>query len=127
MEYIEDDKAQRLVDVFPGVGGQVNVAYHHDTNVITAWHKHEFQTDRIICLKGSFKVGLVFDDERLVWLYASDKNQQVITASAGVWHGWRAVEPGSIMLYHMSTFYDPDDIQKAPPDSFGAVWFPEDG
>ena len=57
MNYHEDDRAQRLLDVFPIEKGQVNISYINSTEHIVAWHKHEKQTDYWICLKGSLKVG----------------------------------------------------------------------
>ena len=45
MNYHEDDRAQRLLDVFPLKEGQVNVSYINSTEHIVAWHKHEKQTD----------------------------------------------------------------------------------
>ena len=45
MNYHEDDRAQRLLDVFPVGEGQVNISYINSTDHIVAWHKHEKQTD----------------------------------------------------------------------------------
>ena len=45
MNYHEDDRAQRLLDVFPLEKGQVNISYINSTEHIVAWHKHETQTD----------------------------------------------------------------------------------
>ena len=53
MKYHEDDRAQRLLDVFPIENGQVNISYINSTEHIVAWHKHEKQTDYWIVLKGS--------------------------------------------------------------------------
>ena len=53
MNYHEDDRAQRLLDVFPLEKGQINISYINSTEHIVAWHKHEKQTDYWICLKGS--------------------------------------------------------------------------
>lgn len=122
MKYHEDGKAQRLIDLFP-VDGQVNVAYHKNTDIVTAWHKHENQVDYIICLKGSFKVGLHAARWGTVpppvqWEYLSDKMFYVLKIPAGTWHGWRAQEPNSIMLYYMTKKYNVDDIQRKSEDYF---------
>ena len=46
MNYHEDDRAQRLLDIFPIEGqGQVNISHINSTEHIVAWHKHEKQTD----------------------------------------------------------------------------------
>ena len=57
MNYHENDRAQRLLDVFPLKEGQINISYINSTEHIVAWHKHEKQTDYWICIKGSLKVG----------------------------------------------------------------------
>ena len=49
MNYHEDDRAQRLLDVFPLEKGQINISYINSTKHIVAWHKHEKQTDYWIC------------------------------------------------------------------------------
>jgi len=41
MNYHEDDRAQRLLDVFPLEKGQVNISYINLTEHIVAWYKHE--------------------------------------------------------------------------------------
>ena len=41
MNYHEDDRAQRLLDVFPLEKGQVNISYINSTEHIVAWNKHE--------------------------------------------------------------------------------------
>ena len=54
MQYHEDDRAQRLMDVFEKMEGQINISYVNSTKHIVAWHMHNIQTDYWICLKGSF-------------------------------------------------------------------------
>ena len=44
MNYHEDDRAQRLLNVFPLEEGQINISYINSTKHIVAWHKHEKQT-----------------------------------------------------------------------------------
>ena len=51
MVYHEDDRAQRLLNVFPLDKGQINITYINSTDHIVAWHKHEKQTDYWICLE----------------------------------------------------------------------------
>ena len=45
MYYNEDDRAQRLLDVFEVIDGQINVSYVNSTEHIVAWHKHDIQSD----------------------------------------------------------------------------------
>ena len=49
MYYHEDDRAQRLFDVFDVLEGQINVSYVNSTKHIVAWHKHNIQSDYWCC------------------------------------------------------------------------------
>ena len=58
IQYNEDDRAQRCLNVFESLGpGQINISYVNSTKHIVAWHKHNIQVDYWFCIKGSFKIG----------------------------------------------------------------------
>lgn len=127
MQFHEDDRAQRLLDVFPEINGQINVSYVNSTEHVVAWHRHKMQTDFWTCLKGSFKVGLAepvgIDGQgreiiRVRWEYLSDKNPRVLKIPPEVYHGYRALEQGSILLYHLTEKYDPSDEHRAAVGEF---------
>ncbi len=130
MQYNEDDRAQRLLDIFPEINGQINVSYVNSTSHVVAWHKHEIQTDYWTCLKGSIKVGLGIptkneDGEDIIqphWAYLSEKNPRVIKIPPGVYHGYKALEPNSILLYYLTEKYNPDDEFRVKPGDFGENW-----
>jgi dTDP-4-dehydrorhamnose 3,5-epimerase-like enzyme len=124
VHFNEDDRAQRCLDVFPSVNGQINISYVNSTKHVVAWHKHDIQTDYWFCVKGSFKVGLAKDDD-VEWEYLSDKTQKVLTIPPGVYHGYKALEPNSILIYYLSHKYNPDDELRAKVGDFGEVWDPE--
>jgi dTDP-4-dehydrorhamnose 3,5-epimerase len=123
MKFNEDDRAQRLLDIFPNILGQVNVSYVNSTGHIVAWHMHKKQTDFWTCLKGSFKVGLAIPpDYKVTWEYLSDKNPRVLTITPGIYHGYKALEPNSILLYYLTHKYDPSDEFKELPGKFQEQW-----
>ena len=122
MNYNEDDRAQRLLDVFDILPGQVNVSYVNNTSHIVAWHKHNLQTDYWVCLKGSFKVGLATTREGCKFEYLSDKNPRVLEIKPGIYHGYKALEPGSILLYYLTRKNDEEDEIRAPKGHFGEQW-----
>ena len=47
MNFHEDDRAQRLFDVFDVLDGQINVSYVNSTEHIVAWHKHKIH---LVCI-----------------------------------------------------------------------------
>lgn len=131
MKFNEDDRAQRILDVFPEVNGQINISYVNSTEHIVAWHCHRIQTDYWICLKGSFKVGLAYpanvpqeagDIYDVTWEYISDKNIRTLTIPPGVYHGYKALEPGSILMYYLSHKYNPLDEFRYPVGAFSENW-----
>ena len=125
-QYNEDDRAQRLLNVFDLEAGQINVSYVNSTKHVVAWHVHKIQTDYWACLKGSFKVGLAIpesDGSHIVkWEYLSDKSSKTLKIPPGVYHGYKALEPGSIMLYFLTEKYNPDDEIRAQVGDFGEEW-----
>ncbi len=126
MDYHEDDRAARLIDIFENINGQINVSYINSTQHVVAWHKHNIQIDYWICLKGSIKVGLAEPDENgnysVRFEYLSDKNFRVIKIPPGVYHGYRALESGSILMYYLSHKYNPEDEIRATIGEFGESW-----
>jgi dTDP-4-dehydrorhamnose 3,5-epimerase-like enzyme len=125
-QYNEDDRAQRLLNVFDLESGQINVSYVNSTKHVVAWHVHKIQTDYWACLRGSFKVGLAIPKEdgshRVKWEYLSDKSPKTLRIPPGVYHGYKALEPGSIMLYFLTEKYNPDDEIRAQVGDFGEEW-----
>jgi len=121
IQFHEDDRAQRCLNVFPSIDGQLNISYVNSTKHVVAWHKHDIQTDYWFCVKGSFKVGLAKDDD-VEWEYLSDKTQKVLEIPPGVYHGYKALEPNSILVYYLSHKYNPDDELRAKVGDFGECW-----
>ena len=122
MKFHEDDRAQRLLDIFPTSVKQVNVTYVNSTNHIVAWHRHNLQTDFWCCLKGSFKVGIATLNGDVEFKYLSDKKFQVLRINPPNWHGYKALEPNSILLYGLTEKWSLEDEYKLLPGCFGESW-----
>ena len=125
----EDDRAQRMLDVFnvvEGVSTQINISYVNSTKHVVAWHKHDKQTDYWFCVKGSIKVGLAIPTENgqyeVKWEYLSDKNPRVLKIPPKIYHGYKALQDESIMLYYLTHKYDSSDEEKQLPGYFGEEW-----
>ena len=58
-------------------------------------------------------------------MYLSDKNQRVLKIEPGIYHGYKALEPNSILMYYLTEQYNPDDEFRAKVGDFGDVWDPE--
>ena len=80
-------------------------------------------------MKGSIKVGLAYkgpmanSNEVLVeWEYLSDKNPRVLKIPPGVYHGYKAIEKGSILMYYVTEKYNPEDEIRELVGNFGETW-----
>jgi len=122
IQYNEDDRAQRCLNVFDSLNGQINISYVNSTSHVVAWHRHKIQTDFWFCVKGSFKVGLAKGVDDFEFQYISDKNPRVLEIPPGIWHGYKALEPNSVMLYYLTEKYDPKDEWKCPVGAFNENW-----
>ena len=132
IQFHEDDRAQRYLNIFKELGpGQINVSYVNSTQHIVAWHKHNIQTDYWCCLKGSFKVGLASpanvpqeagDIYDVKFEYLSEKNPRILKIPPGIYHGYKALEPNSILIYYLTEKYNPEDEFRAKPGSFVEIW-----
>jgi len=127
IQYNEDDRAQRCLDIFKELGpGQINVSYVNSTKHIVALHKHNIQTDYWFCVKGSFKVGLATHEEGATFEYLSDKNPRVLKIPPGIYHGYKALEPNSILMYYLTEKYNPEDEFRAKLGDFNEIWKTKD-
>ena len=127
IQYNEDDRAQRYLNVFEHLGpGQINISHVNSTKHIVAWHKHNIQTDYWVCIKGSFKIGLATHKEGAKFEYLSDKYPRVLQIPPGIYHGYKALEPGSILMYYLTEKYNPKDEFRAKLGDFNEIWKTED-
>lgn len=126
IQYHEDDRAQRYLNIFDLKEGQINVSYVSSDEHVVAWHMHKKQYDYWTCLKGAFKVGLAYPESngnfKVKWEYLSDKNPTSIEIPPGVYHGYKALKKDSIMLYFLTEKYDKNDEFKVLPGHFGENW-----
>ena len=103
---------------------QVYIIEDPAPNTIRALHKHEKLIDYFCIVKGSAKFVFAKDDEAES-VVLSEKCPQMITVPAGVYHGWKSLEPNTILVSVASELYNYEnpDEERIPWDSFGEkVW-----
>jgi len=110
--------------------GQVYVVGDPTKGAIRAFHKHKKLWDYFCIVKGSAK--FVFVDDRRKSksfkkqeeIVLSEKCPKMLIVPAGVFHGWMALEDGTIMISTASEVYNKEnpDETRIPSDSFGDVW-----
>lgn len=130
-KYNIDVRGYRLFDIFGDhMDGQINVFYTNDTQCITAWHMHKEHREIFMCLKGSFLIGLIDCRDKVFFETLSDKDlPSKIYVPKETWHGFRCLEPQSILIYYMHPKYDNNDVNKLPANHFCSFqeWYSKNG
>ena len=113
IKFHEDDRAQRLQDVYKlGMpDSQINISYINSIGHAVGWHSHKIQTEYWFVVKGALKVGLAKTkndgkEAEVNFEYLSDKNPRVLEIPAGICHGYKALIPGTILMYYITEKYE---------------------
>ena len=131
IKFHEDDRAQRLQDVykFGMPDSQINISYINSTGHAVGWHSHKIQTEYWFVVKGALKVGLAKPknngkDADVEFEYLSDKNPRVLEIPPGICHGYKALIPGTILMYYITEKYE--TVSKYDDDRFEIGYWGED-
>ena len=124
MNYHEDDRAQRLLDVFPLEKGQINISYINSTKHIVAWHKHEKQSDNITCVKGMLKLVLYDDREgsktkgEINEFFIGEYKPQLVHVPEKIYHGWKCISESDAYIINCVSepynYKNPDQTNLPP-------------
>jgi dTDP-4-dehydrorhamnose 3,5-epimerase len=131
MEILRNDD-----ELFAGFG-QVYMTTTYP-GVVKAWHKHEKQTDNVVCLVGMLKL-VLYDGRKgsksegqLEQHYIGPHNPLLVQIPAGVYHGWMCISPEEAVVVNIPTRpYDhgaPDEQRLDPrSDKIPYDWTRKDG
>lgn len=116
--------------------GQVYMVRSRQPGTVRAWHRHYQMWDCFCIVRGAALFQFVdalpgtepFCPEPYR-ITLSDRKPAVLHVPPGVWHGWMALEPDTLLLSiasepymgHGRTLEAPDEERK-PAGSFDAVW-----
>ena len=144
-KFHEDDRAQRLQDVYKkGMpDSQINISHINSTEHCVGWHSHKKQTEYWFVVKGALKVGLarrksweedaggfeyspteLKEQSEVKFEYLSDKNPKVLEIPPGIAHGYKALVPGTILMYYITEKYE--TVSQFDDDRFPIGYFGED-
>ncbi len=128
LRFHEDDRGVRYCDVFPVEKGDINVTLLYP-GALSAWHRHQFQDDYQLCIKGSLKFGLcdkpASEGGVVEWLYSSERSTKdgALFIPRGIWHGYyNFTDQISIVLYWLTSKYNPDDEERMSIEAMGFDW-----
>ena len=94
--------------------------------VVKAWHSHAVQTDHLVCVAGTMKVGL-YDDRagsptcgKVMSCVLGLVHPALIRVPPGIWHGFTPVGNELAMLLNVPSvhydFHKPDELRRDPFD-----------
>jgi len=75
-------------------------------------HRHKKLVEAIICMSGSFTVGI--NDGKTKHEILLNNPHKCLIIEVGEWHNFYDFAPGSILVSLASTHYDPDDYIYEP-------------
>jgi len=86
-------------------------------DVVKGFHKHDIQTDHVVCVAGQIKLVLVHEWEvegtlchRVEEHHLSPMVPKMVIIPPGIWHGWMNVSTETALVVNFSTHpYDRDN------------------
>jgi len=103
--------------------GQIYVTTTYP-GVVKAWHKHEKQTDNVVCVRGMIKLALYDPREEsstfkeINQFYLGIHNPLLVQIPPGIYHGWMCVSEEEAIIVNIPTevySYDNPDEQRLNP------------
>lgn len=144
LQWYEDGRG-RLMEILrnepmpDGLGGRIQLDFGQaylttcHRGVVKAWHHHEKQTDRMLCLSGALQIGL-YDEAtgKTATVYSSPHRPRLVTIRPGIWHGFACVGgEEAIVLNLPDRAYDysvPDEQRRPAHDpAIPYRWGVQDG
>ena len=108
-------------DIFGFEHGDIN-AVELFTGTAIAWHRHQFQDDRIVLLRGDLLVQAIDrEDIRHRWELEMVEDQlaelaQPVFIPRGWWHGYSTVAGATILSFNGPKKWDGSDEERRPID-----------
>lgn len=128
LRFHEDDRGIRYNDIFPVEKGDVNATIVYP-GALSAWHRHQFQDDYQICVKGALKFGFCDAPARekgtLEWVYSSERSTKdgALFIPRGIWHGYyNFTNEPAVVLYWLTGKYNPADEERMTVEAMGFDW-----
>jgi dTDP-4-dehydrorhamnose 3,5-epimerase-like enzyme len=118
--------------------GQVYFVRSRTPGIVRGFHRHDSMWDHFCIVNGAAKFGFVDPqhtpcvngcaDGPIYWITLSDRCPARLDVPPGVWHGWMALEPNTLLVSVASEPYKGDnregvlDEERVPATTFGADW-----
>lgn len=117
-----DHRRTGYFDVFPTTFiSDINIVKIPTLDTVVAWHRHKYQYDMWFCVQGGLQVGLWEGDalENVQWAFLSPEIGTTLWIPPGVWHGYRSLQPNTILIYCLTNKYDGSDEERLSLEESG--------
>ena len=123
MRYHKDDRRTFWGDIFELPNGDINVVHLYPKTTI-AWHRHQFQDDRICVIRGDLTLQAI-DPEgiRHSWILDADAFdlamagvQPPVVIPRGWWHGYSSRWGAAILSFNGPGKWTGEDEERHPID-----------
>jgi len=127
------DSRGYLIPIKESIDGEIGNIYVTSAvrGAVKAWHYHNNQVDRLVCVKGRALVGLAFDSGNQVILekvVLDEMVPQMLIIPKKVYHGFMSLTRETVLLNVTDRKYDPNDEHRLDWAAFGAsFWRPDRG
>jgi dTDP-4-dehydrorhamnose 3,5-epimerase-like enzyme len=129
--YHQDERRRGWFSVFSPEVVDVNVVRISRADTLVGLHRHKRQTDYWLVIQGSLLVGVAREEDFVnSWhdtLLLTEKDDDVLEIQPGIWHGYRTLEPNTILIYGITERYlgDHPDEERTNFTAKGIDWYPE--
>ena len=128
VRYHQDHRRKGWWDVFPPEIKSVNCVVIPQANTIAAWHRHLYQKDYWFCPQGLLQVGVALTEDgpenikELSWYFLSPESREVLEIPENHWHGYKSLEPYTILIYGMTNIWNGTDEERMTLQDAGVNW-----
>lgn len=106
--------------------GQVYITTTYP-GVVKAWHKHEKQTDNVVCVRGMIKLALYDPREKsstfkeINQFYLGVHNPMLVQIPPDIYHGWMCISEEEAIIVNIPTeiynYKNPDEQRLDPHEN----------
>jgi len=118
----EDHRRRGWFSIFPMYVVDVNVVVIPQPGIIVGWHRHYRQDDYWFVPQGTLQVGVFDHSENVKWVVLSSHDKKVLKIPREIWHGYKSLEPNTILIYGLTNIYDGSDEERKSIEEAGINW-----
>ena len=108
LEIFNDDRANRIFDLFPSMQGQITVSDIKPFQ-FSGWHMHTIQTDYFCVVRGMLNLYLINELGKVNIFKLDSITPRTITVPKKNIHSWQSFSEGAILIYYLTEKHNESD------------------